>query len=315
MRVVVLIEREFIVARAQAGVAIDILLTRMISTLSRRKVKRLIDQGCVKVDGRRVWKASLAVSASSVIKLRYSEDVLKVVNEKTFSLSAADILFDRCDLVAINKPPLLPSQAPRSTSMPHVLTVMQQYKSEPYYLCHRLDKETSGVLLLAKTKQQVEWITNQFRERKVKKKYLAIVPGKAGQRQWSVINYLSPIDKKSGKVTPVQSGGKYAKTEFRVLNYNPKLDVSLIECRPHTGRSHQIRVHLLESKLPIVGDKKYGNAFRHKDKKLESLSLAHHFLHAYELELIPHQDESSSVLIKAGMPPNFQEFVDYSALF
>jgi RluA family pseudouridine synthase len=121
---------------------------------------------------------------------------------------------------------------------------------------HRLDAETSGILLLAKSLGAVDTYGNLFESRKMKKVYLAVVHGRPKQTEWTARFKLSPDPDQHGRMYVDEREGKEAETSFRVLETGA--NTSLIEAYPYTGRTHQIRVHLLESGFPIVGDNLYG---------------------------------------------------------
>lgn len=120
---------------------------------------------------------------------------------------------------------------------------------------HRLDAETTGILLLAKSLGAVDTYGNLFESRKMKKVYVAVVHGVPKQKEWTARHKLSPDPDQHGRMY-VDPHGKEAETSFRVLETGA--NTSLIEAHPYTGRTHQIRVHLLESGFPIVGDDLYG---------------------------------------------------------
>jgi len=232
-----------------------------------------------------------------------------------FRFTEADILFDEHGVVAVNKPPGLPSQATRDPSMPHVASCLEEYfrsrgrEVAPLVLVHRLDKETSGVILLARDNERATWLARQFREREVRKSYHALCHGLPTADDFEVRSYLSEIDRKTGRVRTVRSGGQLAVTHFHVLRRAPGPGLSLVACEPHTGRSHQIRVHLAGQGFPIVGDKFYGApSARPLPADLASLATAHHLLHAGEITFTPAPGQPV-VTVKAGYPPKFAELV------
>ena len=138
---------------------------------------------------------------------------------------------------------------------------------------HRLDAETTGILLLAKSLGAVDTYGNLFESRRMEKVYLAVVHGVPKQTEWTARFKLSPDAERHGRMKVDPRGGKEAETTFRVLQAGTK--TSLIEAHPFTGRTHQIRVHLLESGFPIVGDDLYGPEPKpRKPLALRAVSLA-----------------------------------------
>lgn len=126
---------------------------------------------------------------------------------------------------------------------------------------HRLDTETTGILLLAKSPGALDTFSQLFESRRMEKTYLAVVAGIPKQQEWTCQLALAPVPGEPGRMR-VDRAGKPAETHFRVLrvlpNHTPPCAV--IEARPYTGRTHQLRVHLAEARLPIIGDPLYGRA-------------------------------------------------------
>lgn len=121
---------------------------------------------------------------------------------------------------------------------------------------HRLDAETTGILLLAKSSGAVDTYGDLFESRRMEKTYLAVVHGLPGQNHWSCRLKLASDPAQIGRMKVDQRLGKESETEFRLLE--ARGDTALLEAKPHTGRTHQIRVHLRESGHPVVGDELYG---------------------------------------------------------
>lgn len=167
------------------------------------------------------------------------------------------------------------------------------------HLVHRLDKETSGVLLVAKSKAVLEAMIELFRSKKVLKTYLALVDGTVKQKQGTIISRLGPKHRFQGQ-TLYGSGskGQRAETEWIKVAEGPK--ATLLECHPITGRTHQLRVHLKEAGHPIIGDYLYAKQFKCGYR-------AHrHLLHALEISF-PHPVSKKQVTFKAPLPDDFLE--------
>lgn len=138
---------------------------------------------------------------------------------------------------------------------------------------HRLDADTSGVLLFAKSRGAVESYSKMFEGRQMEKAYLAVVSGRPLDGEWTCQLKLAPDPKRVGRVKVDPRHGKGAETHFRLLEAHGKF--SLIEARPVTGRTHQIRVHLAEAGLPIVGDELYGSSIGNLPLGLRAVHLAY----------------------------------------
>lgn len=225
------------------------------------------------------------------------------------TLTPFEILFEDEFLIAVNKPPGLPSQPTVDRRRPDVFTRLKEMKrSETFFLHHRLDRDTSGVMLFSKSKKANAPLTDMFREHKFRKIYWALAqmpsektfPGPA----WEIRNHLVARrkDGKSVKMFRTESGGDLAETRFRELASAG--DVCLIEAEPLTGRTHQIRVHLLHSKRSILGDSLYGG----KDVRVPRL-----MLHAKSLEFL-HPISGQRVCIEAPLPADFQTLLQKWAL-
>lgn len=309
---------EFVVQQAQHGMRLDLALVQLAADMSRRKIRNVIDVGGCYINRKRVRMASRPVNKGDRILLQFSETGLKKLANETFALTADDILYNKHEIIAVNKPPGIPAQATRDQAIHHMAIYVRDYlrannisRKEPQPV-HRLDKETSGVMLFALSTNAMDWLTEQFKSRDVRKTYLAISYGLIPQPTFEVKCFLSQIDKRTGDVTIVGSGGKASQTYFDVLAVNKALELSLIKCKPVTGRSHQIRVHLLSRGLPIVGDKRYGSGAGRSSKisaELRELAGKHHFLHAQTLEFIP-VPGGDTVKIEASLPAAMAAFKD-----
>jgi len=175
-----------------------------------------------------------------------------------------EIVYEDDDLFVINKPPGL-------------VIDREALETDERLVVHRLDKDTSGLLVFAKAPGVLETLQRQFKERKVKKRYLALVHGKVGLRSGVIDKPIGRALKGVGKFVIVK-GGRVSVTSYSVREFFG--DYTLLELEPHTGRTHQIRVHLKSINHPVVGDKIY--ASRRQQKEDEKFC-ERQFLHAYRL--------------------------------
>lgn len=209
-----------------------------------------------------------------------------------------EILFEDNHLLAICKPSGVLSQEDR-TGDPDALTLGKEYLKKEYKkpgnvflgLLHRLDKPVTGVMVMAKTSKSAARISEQIRQRTVKKSYLAVVKGDPKDFNYLTHNLLKNATK--NRVTVVEDGIKEAKrAELMYQTLDKKNGMALLKIKLITGRAHQIRVQLAEVNLPILGDKKYG-----------STPLDHIALHAYEIEF-GHPTLKKTVSIRSNPPKN-----------
>ncbi len=302
------------VSRQEHGLAVDKAILALGSDLSRRQIRTILDQGGIAVDGKRVFTASFKVKIGQVIRIQVL--IKPQARVKAVSLSVADVIYDHDGIVAFNKPAGIAVQKVRSVKSESMDLLAQKLLrqsgrlslDQALILCHRLDKETTGALLFADNVAKAALLMAAFKAKEVSKTYWALSFGMPKKKSWQCKNHLSPIHPKTGIVSAVKSGGKIAVTDFNVLQVFARQKCALIECKPHTGRSHQLRVHLASAGLPIVGDKKYfSQDVGLLPKELLRLSGDSHFLHAkhvaFKVDETTHQ-------VEAALPQAFQKALD-----
>jgi 23S rRNA pseudouridine1911/1915/1917 synthase len=280
--------------------------------VSKAKARKLLIAGAVFVDRRRITIPSQILSASSTIEA--SVDVLKLFGDsasrdKAFELNTDRILFEDEDLIVVDKPAGLPTHATQDESRDNLFAAVGRFLSrrdgdEPYLGVHqRLDRDTSGVVLFTKTKRVNAAIAKSFSEHAVSKIYHAITHAprpdlrRKLKREWTIKNHLGKISSsgKRSRYGTVRSDGQFAETAFRVIEAHS--GGAWIEAIPRTGRTHQIRVHLSEYGLPIIGDDLYG---------VGEHAAAHRLmLHAVQL-VFRHPIATHEVVVKSELPIDFK---------
>jgi 23S rRNA pseudouridine1911/1915/1917 synthase len=257
---------KYSVGHQQAGARLDRFLMVRYKKRSREQIKRAIDSGAITIT--RPGYMNLGKMKPSM-ELKYG-DVVSVLSTRSREPDVNfdyQVLFEDDDILVIIKPPNLPVHPAGkyffNTLLVHLKTrgfTTEHNSEKDYYLVHRIDKETSGILLLAKTREACNRLTMQFRNRETDKYYLAIVHGTPKQEQFDV---EVPIGKIKGSAIglkmyciPEEQGGLTAHTHFEKVE--TRENFTLLACFPRTGRQHQIRVHADHAGLPLVGDKLYG---------------------------------------------------------
>jgi RluA family pseudouridine synthase len=233
---------------------LDVLLRRRFPEWGRQAVQRLIAARHVQVNGKRVWLASWQVRNGDRIQ------ITEAPAPKPSPISQWDerwLLTADEHLVALNKPSGLPSEAPPMRSAPslHALAVE---RFGPLILLHRLDRDTSGVLLLARTAEANRVVSTAWQQRKVEKEYVAVVAAPNQLAEEGVIGLrLAPDPRHRERMVVVAKGGQGAVTRYRVAAGAHNRQLVLLW--PATGRTHQLRVHLAALRAPILGDRLYGD--------------------------------------------------------
>jgi RluA family pseudouridine synthase len=260
--------------------------------------------------------------------------VIKLSSPATREFWEIPVLFEDGDLLAIDKPSgLLTSPDRYDPERPNLMKLLHAgiERQKPWarernldYLAnaHRLDFETSGVILLAKNKPALVQLANLFGSEKPLKKYLALAWGRPLANIFEVDAKLAPHPLKIGQMRVDPRGGKKSKTQFEVLEQFS--DWCLLRCTPLTGRTHQIRIHLKHAGFPIVGDELYGGKklwlsrlkrdFRLKAGREERPLISRVALHAEELT-VPHPITNEAVTIKSEWPKDLRVALKYLRQF
>lgn len=298
-----------------AGERLDRFVCALSSDVSRGHARTLIERGHVRVDGARVRASHRLEAGQSVAISWLTQSELRGWSDPT--PDDLDVLFEDEAIVVLDK------------SAGHVVhpgglhktgTVAQLAESrfgplsrlggaDRPGIVHRLDKETSGVLLLAKTDAAFTELQRQFRERETEKAYVAIVHGTPRFHSEWIEDAIDRDPKHKERMWIVREGGRESSTYFEVRE---RFDgFALIDCFPKTGRTHQIRIHMASRRLPVVCDALYPLRQRNALVVPESAPvLARHALHAKSLK-IRHPLSGDSMAFEAPLPPDLEDFIEW----
>ena len=296
----------FIASESEAALRLDKLLALRFPQHSRTYFQYLIEQGCILVNGKQLKKREKVKPGDDIEICFLLTEELSLEAEPI----ALDILYEDDDLIAVNKPPGMvvhPAPGhPRGTFvnalLHHCRTLGSQDPLRPG-IVHRLDKDTSGVLIAAKTSCAHSRLVALFSERKIKKTYIAICIGTPKEGLIDAPISRHSIHRQQMTVCPIR--GKEAKTIVRVLSKNAFL--SCVELQLITGRTHQIRVHMKHLGAPVLGDPVYGSIGINKKFNAER-----QLLHAACVRF-SHPIHGKEIEIKAPLPSDLSGFMQECA--
>jgi 23S rRNA pseudouridine1911/1915/1917 synthase len=310
----------FEVPAEQSGTRLDQFLVAKLADVSRARVQQLIEQELVLVDGK-TGKASLRLRGGEEIKVLGPAKVepLRAIPEEI----PLDIVFEDGDLAVINKPAGMMVHAGagatedarnRGTLVNALLHRFGQLSEVGGELrpgiVHRLDKATSGLIVVAKNDESHRKLAAQFAKRQVKKTYVALVHGWMKAEQGTINKSISRDSVRRVRMTTRREGGREAITHYRVQRRIESVfgKFTLLEVKIDTGRTHQIRVHLSSLGHPVVGDTTYGAPTQVKGRSA-AIGLERNFLHAGALEL-RHPRTGETLAFARELPGELREFLD-----
>jgi len=306
------------------GQRLDLALTAVLTWRSRASIHRLIDGHYVRLDGREV-PASRRVRAGETIVVDVPPN--PVANPDPGANVDFPILYEDQWMVAVDKPAGLavhPAGRRLAGTLIHALHRRYRNPDDPAHdvvprLLHRIDVETSGVVAVGLDEQFHHQVARQFEDRLVAKSYLAVVHGCPDEQEGLIDKPIAPDKKSAVRLKLTVTDGEHglpAQTRYSVVRRNS--DYSLIDVRPKTGRTHQIRVHLASIGCPLVGDKLYGGDetfFLHmlegtlSDEHRRQLVLDRHALHSHTLRFF-HPMLERELEIEAPLPADMASLLD-----
>lgn len=254
------------IAAEEAGARLDRVLALRLPGLSRSRLKGLIEAGAVTAGGATIGEASFRVKPGQTFAIEIPS--LEPAEPEAQEI-ALDVVFEDAAVIVVDKPAgLVVHPAPGNPDRTLVNALLAHCGPQLTGIggvgrpgiVHRLDKDTSGLMVVAKTQAAQDSLTRQFAARSVERRYWALVWGTPEPREGEVSGAIGRHPTNRKKMAVVQRNGKPALTRYRVLRSFADGAVSLVECRLATGRTHQIRVHMAESGHPLLGDPLYGRA-------------------------------------------------------
>jgi 23S rRNA pseudouridine1911/1915/1917 synthase len=317
--------RQITVPEEANGQRLDLFLVQQLSEVSRSRVQLLLQQGSVLIDGK-LAKASR--------KLRSGENISILGDPQPPPLRAMaepiplEIVYEDEDLAVVNKPAGMMVHAGsgatddarnRGTLVNALLHHLQELSSTSGPLrpgiVHRLDKQTSGLIVVAKNDATHARLSSMFARRQVRKLYIALLQGELAQERGTVNASISRDSIRRTRMTTRREGGRTAVSHWQVLRriHGPYGHFTLVSVRIETGRTHQIRVHMASLGHPVVGDTLYGAPsaiapLAAAASRLPRLVLPRNFLHAAELEFA-HPGSGEPLSLVSNLPADLKQFM------
>lgn len=303
--------------QGSVGQKIDNFLIKTLKGVPKGHLYKLIRTGQIRVNKKRI-KTEYKLCENDEIRippLDYKERIPRKnlkIDKHTYELIKKNILFEDDFMLAINKPYGLAVHGGSGLSYGIIELLRQIYPNEKFLeLIHRLDKDTSGVLLIAKKRVALVEIQKQIRSKRIHKKYQVGVSGIWRDKQKIVdLNLLKITQSDGQKVIVTEKNKEVLKSkESRSVFFLKKhfRDFSLLDVKLITGRTHQIRVQLAHLGFPVLGDSKYGNFKINKEIKKDGFKRM--FLHALEYGFV-HPNSSEKMLISASLPKELSNFIE-----
>lgn len=285
----------------EKGLRLDVFLLKKFPEFSRSHIKNMIEKGCVQVDKKTQKKAGFLLKNGSKIQIEVLEPEKISAEAEDIAL---DIVFQDKDLAVVNKPQGLVVHPCASTKhgtlvnalMFHIKDLSGINGELRPGIVHRLDKDTSGLLVVAKNDFAHRNLAEQIKEKSARRDYLAILEGNLPESEGKIETFLKR-DAKDRKKISVQSSGRKAITHYKVLQRFQKC--CLVQFSLETGRTHQIRVHSKFLGHPVVGDKLYGHEMKGLNGQL---------LHAYRLSFT-HPRTQKLMTFEVPPPKYFEEYL------
>ena len=282
----------------------DQYLADSVIEMSRTQAKKVIDLGGAHINGRRIRSCSTFVRNADFVEIYLDHLPLE-----PYRITERDILFQDQFIIVLNKPALVETQPTHARYKGTLFEALQWYLKDPFRphqkadigMVQRLDRGTSGLIIFSIHPQAHKQMTRIFLEHEIEKGYLALVHGAPKSSQGEIRSFLAR-SRKGNRVKSVAKGGKEAITRFQIIE--PLADYSLLDIKLLTGRSHQIRAHMMEQNCPLLGDHRYGG-----DCQVAGLKVLRPLLHAVKLAF-QHPVSGQDLEFTIPMPEDMQNVIN-----
>ena len=312
----------FEVSKEHGGIRIDIFLQSQIKNLSRTRIKKIIIEGCVKINDRIIEEPAKKIKEKDRIKIKFPITKESKILPQKINI---DVLYEDNDIILINKPPgLVIHPGAGNYDRTLVNALLYFYKDRLSIIggklrpgiVHRIDKDTSGVIVVAKNDNAHISLSKQFSDHSIYRKYETLIWGSLRPRNGKIAMPISRSKKNRQLMSVNKFSGKKAVTNYKTIEIYENKNVpkiSLVECQLETGRTHQIRVHMSFKGNAILGDKSYGKIkknFKNIDSNLKKkiINFNRQALHAKSLGLI-HPKTGRKIFFEAPRPNDFEELI------
>ena len=305
--------REFIVSADEAGARLDVFLARHMPDWSRSQLQQQIRSGFVTIGSATVYKAGEKVEAGSRVTIRASRHELRAVPEEL----PLSIVYEDDDLLVVDKAAGMPVHVGAGVKSGTLVNALLHHLGRIGSLStaggdlrpgivHRLDRMTSGLVIVAKNDFAHRQLAAQFKARGVRKRYTALVHGKLKSERGEI---RAPVGRDPVRRIRMRPGGLGAREALTCYKALKRFDhFTLVEAEPRTGRTHQLRVHFSSLSHPIVGDTLYGAPGKLRIGGREMKTLGRNFLHAAALEFA-HPRTGQAIRLESPLPGELAEFL------
>ncbi len=304
------VSRRFIASAEDAGRRLDLYLASRLPDLSRTRIQELIDEGRVHISERLARRAQ-RVTAGDVIDIEViPRPALRAAPEEI----PLDVLYEDEDLVVVNKPAGMVVHAGAGAARGTLVNALLHHFSTLSTvggnlrpgIVHRLDRGTSGAIVVARNDVAHRILAEQFRSRAVSKTYIALLHGRMPRDAGTIARPISRDPQRRTRMTARLGRGRSAQTDWRVLLRLGNF--TLVEAAPRTGRTHQIRAHFAAAGHPLAGDTLYGAPRQARAGKASFKPLGRVFLHAARLSFA-HPRTGATIEVRAPLDPSLREYL------